>query len=106
MVHEPGNSPAKEILMRLWKAALGMGVACAVCCAAPIAGAIGALAAGATTLAAAGAALLPCADEAISLALVLLALAAASGGVAWWRLRRRQRLQVASPCEGACDAGR
>lgn len=63
--------------MRPWKAVLGVGAACAVCCAVPLFGGAAALTIGTTTLAAAGAALLACTDDLAPFAGVLLALAAA-----------------------------
>lgn len=74
--------------MKPWKAAVGVGVACAACCAVPLLGGAAALAAGSATLAAAGSALLACADELAPLALVLLGLAAAGGGFVLWRRAR------------------
>ena len=77
--------------MKPWKAALGVGAACAACCAVPLLGGAAALAAGSATLAAAGSALLACADELLPLAIGLLGLAAVGAGIVVWR-RRRARL--------------
>lgn len=90
--------------MKFWKIAAGAGVACAACCAAPIAGGVAALATGATSLAAAGAALLPCADELMPLALLLVVLATAFGIAAWLRRRRHRRQALAPSCQGDCNA--
>lgn len=89
--------------MKLWKAALGVGAACAACCAAPLLGGAAAMTAGSATLVAAGSALLACADELAPLAFGLLALAALGGGAILWRRRQRQA-PAASNCSGACNA--
>lgn len=67
--------------MKSWKAVLGIGAACAACCAVPLFGGVAALAAGTTALAATGSALLACADEFLPLAVVLLMLATLGGGL-------------------------
>ena len=79
--------------MRAWKAVLGVGAACATCCAIPLVGGVAALTAGTTALAAAGAALLACADELAPFAMGLLALAMVGGAVTWWARRRRASRQ-------------
>lgn len=81
--------------MKPWKAALGVGAACAACCAVPLLGGAAALAAGSATLAAAGSALLACADELLPLGIALLGLAAVGAGVVVWR-RRKARLAAPS----------
>lgn len=86
--------------MRSWKAWLGIGVACAACCAVPLVGGGVALTAGTATLAAAGSALLACADEFLPAALVLIAIAGAVGGLVWWRRRSLRHPQAAKPCGG------
>lgn len=78
--------------MKPWKAAVGLGAACAACCAIPLLG----ISAG---VAAFGSALAACADELLPAALVLLAIAAALGGA--WLIRRRHVARRA-PC--ACPA--
>lgn len=92
--------------MKMWKAGLGVGVACAACCAVPLLGGAAALAAGSATLAAMGSALLACADEFIALALGLLALAAVGVGLVLYRRRRLGPTPTAASCSGACNAGR
>lgn len=85
--------------MAIWKAVLGLGAACAACCAVPLTGALGA--AGATAAVyAAGAALLACADELAALvsgvAVLLLVYAA-------WR--RRKPTKASNPAACAYPAG-
>lgn len=89
--------------MRSWKALLGVGAACAACCAVPLMGGAAALTAGTATLAAAGSALLACADEFLPLGLALLAMASA-GGLIWWRRRASRATHQATGCGGACHA--
>lgn len=87
--------------MKPWKAALGVGVSCAVCCAAPLLSSAVGLAAGSFTLVRVGLALLPCTDELFFLAFVLLAVTVGAG-VFLWRRRRARVTPVASGCSGAC----
>lgn len=89
--------------MRAWKAVLGVGAACAACCAVPLFGGA-ALTAGSTALAA-GSALLACGDEFVPLVLVLLALTAAGGGLFWWRRRAAHAAHEAKNRAGGCNAG-
>ena len=78
--------------MRPWKAVLGVGAACAACCAIPLVGGLAVLTAGTAALAAAGSALLACADEFAPFATGLLVLAGVGGaGTCWVRRRRRNR---------------
>ena len=77
--------------MANWKSILGLGAACAACCAVPLAGALGIAGAGGA-LAAAGAALLACADE-LALALGLLGVLA----LAFMYWRRRKATNAAPP---------
>lgn len=91
--------------MRPWKAALGVGAACAACCAVPLLGGTAALTVGATTLAASGSALLACADEFGPVAAVLIGIAALGGGLIWWRYRARRQVQSPLSCAGGCNAG-
>lgn len=94
--------------MKPWKAALGIGAACAACCAVPLLGGAAVLTAGSASLAAAGSALLACADELAPLAFGMLALAAAVGCVILWRRRQRQApsaLQVTAPKACGCAPG-
>lgn len=80
--------------MKSWKAALGLGVACAVCCAIPLLGIAGVLAATGSTL------MMSCADELLPLAVALLAAALAVATV--WR--RRQASRCAScGCADTCS---
>lgn len=77
--------------MRPWKAAVGVGAACAVCCAVPLVGGAAALSVGSATLAAFGSALLACADDLVPLAGALLMLGVVGGGLVWWRRRAARR---------------
>ena len=88
--------------MRPWKAVVGVGAACAVCCAVPLLGGVAAFTAGSTALAAIGSAWLACADEFGPLAGVLLALAAAGGGLVWWRRRAARKAQAQAGCGVVC----
>lgn len=75
--------------MKPWKTVLGLGAACAACCAIPFLGG--------TALAAA---LWACADELLPVALLLLALSA----VWLWRRRAASR-PAACGCESSCGTG-
>lgn len=80
--------------MKPWKVALGLGAACAACCAIPLLGIAGGLAAF-------GSALWACADEFLPAAAVLVVAAAVRIGVAWWK--RRKAAQAATcACVEAC----
>ena len=81
--------------MRSWKAVLGLGAACAACCAIPLLGLAGGFAAVGSFLAA-------CADELPPAAAVLLAIAAALAGVWWWRRRHAAR-SAACGCTASCS---
>lgn len=74
--------------MRPWKVMLGLGVACAACCAIPLLGVAGALAAMASVFASA---LWACADEFVPEAIALGAVAAALVGLWFWRRHRASR---------------
>lgn len=76
--------------MKPWKAALGLGAACAACCAIPLLGVAGGLAAF-------GSALWAYADEFLPAAVVLAVIAATLAGVAWWKRRK-----AACAAKGAC----
>lgn len=84
--------------MKPWKTAVGVGAACAACCAVPLLGGAAALTIGSASLAAAGSALLACADEFAPLAWALFALAAVVAGAVLWR-RKRQRRNYCVPGE-------
>ena len=84
--------------MKPWKIALGVGAACAACCAIPLLGLAGGLAAF-------GAALWACADEFLPIAAVLFMLAASFGGVWWWRRARASRSACACPTSCATGVG-
>lgn len=90
--------------MRPWKAVLGVGAACAACCAVPLLGGAAVLAAGTATLAGLGSALLACADEFAPLAIALLGLAAMGAGVILWRRRAQRAADLASSCSSRCNA--
>jgi hypothetical protein len=78
--------------MRPWKAVLGIGAACAACCAIPLIGGVAALTGGTAALAAAGSALLACADEFAPFAAGLLVLVGVGVAATWWvHWRRRNR---------------
>ncbi len=89
--------------MRSWKVVLGLGAACAACCAVPLLGVAGGMAAVGGGLAAFGAALAACADELLPAAVILLG--AAGLGLAWWRRRREAARQAACECTTVCTAG-
>ena len=83
--------------MRPWKVMLGLGVACAACCAIPLLGAAGGLAALASMLWA-------CADEFVPEAIALGAVAAALAGLWFWRRHRAAR-SSACGCAPSSSAG-
>lgn len=83
--------------MRPWKVMLGLGAACAACCAIPLLGLAGGLAAFASALWA-------CPDEFIPLAVVLGFVAAAVAGLWWWRKRRSTRAGSCG-CAPTCSTG-
>jgi hypothetical protein len=82
--------------MKSWKVMLGLGVACAACCAIPLLGAAGGLAVLASALWA-------CADEFLPAATVLGVFAAALAGVWWWR--RRAVRSSSCGCSTSCSTG-
>lgn len=90
--------------MRPWKAAVGVGAACAACCAIPLFGGAAALTAGSTAIAAIGASLATCADEFALLGAVLLVVALGGGLMAWRRRRSALGNSQVSACSGACNA--
>lgn len=83
--------------MRTWKVLLGLGAACAACCAIPLLGLVGGAAAFASAMWA-------CADEFSPLAVVLGLIAAALAGSWWWRKRLSARLGPCG-CATSCSAG-
>ncbi|MGQ3053046.1 MAG: hypothetical protein ACT6S0_14795 [Roseateles sp.] len=89
--------------MKTWKLTLGLGAACAACCAIPLIAAAGGLAA-------LGGVLVACADELLPFAGALVLLAGAAFGVYWWKRRRALRTSTcgcAASCTAAgCDAAR
>lgn len=90
--------------MRPWKAAVGVGAACAACCAIPLLGGTTAFLAGSTAVAAFGASLAACADEFALMGAVLIILAVISGLLAWRRRQRAPGNRQVSACSGACNA--
>lgn len=84
--------------MKSWKAVLGLGAACAACCAIPLLG----MSAGLATF---GSALTACADELLPGAMVLLAMALGLAGV-WWYRQRRASQRAACACPAPCPAER
>lgn len=82
--------------MKSWKAVVGLGAACAACCAIPLLG----ISAG---LAAFGSAVAACADELLPVAMALLAVAAGLAGVRWFRRRQASR-RAACACPAPCSA--
>lgn len=83
--------------MKSWKLMLSLGVACAACCALPLLGVAGGLAAFASALWA-------CADEFIPAAVVLSAIAVSLAGLWWWQ--RRRGIQSSScGCATTCSTG-
>lgn len=83
--------------MRPWKVILALGAACAACCAIPLLGVVGGLAALASALWA-------CADEFIPAAMVLGAIAAGLAGVWLWR-KRMARQAGSCGCTTSCPTG-
>ena len=83
--------------MKSWKIVLGLGTACAACCAIPLLGLAGGLAAF-------GSALVACADEFLPAATVLLAVAAGLAGVWLWRRRQASRRDGCG-CTTSCSTG-
>lgn len=81
--------------MNSWKLSLGLGAACAACCAIPILGAAGGVAA-------LGSALWACAAQLWPVAGVLAVVAAGLIGVPWWRRRQLARRCVAG-CASSCS---
>lgn len=81
--------------MKPWKVSLGVGAACAACCAIPLLGVAGGLAAF-------GSALWACADEFLPAAAIMAVVAVALFGVAWWK--RRKAAQAAKcACAEVCS---
>ena len=83
--------------MRPWKLMLGLGMACAACCAVPLLGVAGGLAAFASALWA-------CADEFVPEAIALGAVAAALAALWSWRRYRAPR-SSACGCAPSCSTG-
>lgn len=90
--------------MRPWKAAVGVGAACAACCAIPLLGGATAFVAGSTAVATIGAALAACADEFALLGVVLIVSALIGVLLAWRRRQRASGSNQVSSCSGACNA--
>ncbi len=83
--------------MKPWKLTLGLGAACAACCAIPLIGAAGGLVVIASSL-------LDFADEFLPLAAILLLLALSAFGLGWWKQRRAQH-SASCGCSVSCSAG-
>lgn len=83
--------------MKPWKLTLGLGAACAACCAIPLIGAAGGLAALASSL-------LAYADEFLPLAAILLLIAPGVLGFRWWKGRRAER-DTSCDCSTSCSTG-
>lgn len=83
--------------MKPWKLTLGLGAACAACCAIPLIAAAGGLAAFASSL-------LACADEFLPLAAILLLLALGAIGFGGWKRRQSQR-NASCGCPTSCSTG-
>ncbi|MGQ3053795.1 MAG: hypothetical protein ACT6S0_18615 [Roseateles sp.] len=81
--------------MKSWKAVVGLGAACAACCAIPLLG----VSAG---LSAFGSALAACADELWPAAAVLTAAAVVLAGT-WWLRRRQAARRAACGCPSPCN---
>lgn len=90
--------------MRPWKAVLGVGAACAACCAIPLAGGVAALAAGSTTLLATGSAVFIAADEFMPAAAIAMSMGLGGLSVWWWR-RRVARQAASCSRKGSEHAG-
>lgn len=91
--------------MKTWKAALGVGAACAVCCAVPLASGIAAFGIGTTALAAAGSTLVACVADLAPWAAVAIGVTILVTGVMFWRKRVARSSQTASDCRVACPTG-
>ena len=83
--------------MKSWKAVLGLGAACVACCAIPLLGLAGGLAAFSSGL-------LACAVEFLPAAAVLLAVATGLVGVWLWRRRQASRRDGCG-CATSCSTG-
>jgi hypothetical protein len=83
--------------MRSWKVILGLGAACAACCAIPLLGLVGGMAA----FSGFASAVWSCADEFLPAALVLGAVAAAGAGI-WWVRRKLAARSSGCGCETSC----
>lgn len=81
--------------MKPWTVMLGVGAACAACCAIPLLGVAGGLAAF-------GSALWACADEFAPVAIALGLVATALAGLWFWQGRRARR-KAACGCAGTCS---
>lgn len=89
--------------MKPWKAILGLGAACAACCAVPLLSGAGALMVGSSTLAATGTALLASAGEFTPMR-ALLGVAGIVAGAFLWHRRGNRPATAAASCAGACNA--
>lgn len=88
--------------MKPWKVILGVGAACATCCAVPLAAAL----TGAASLGAAGAGLSACAHDLAPLAGIVAGLGLVAAGWAAWHRRARHRAAPSPSCNGCCDVRR
>lgn len=84
--------------MKSWRVLLGVGAACAACCALPLVG-------GVATLATTASALLACADELAPLAWAAAGVALVAGALWFWRRQAARRAASCGCGPAACGTG-